>query len=188
MRIVAGRYGGRRLDVPSNNDIRPTSDKVRGAMFNALKSRMDIDGAFVLDCFCGTGALGLEALSRGAAHATFWDKDRRSLDLARQNAQNLGAGGAADFILQDATRIKMGREAQAYDLIFLDPPYRQNLAVQALSKLSAERFLTDGTMIVIEAEKEHDPNLLGSFRCHFDKIYSDTRVMILKYVAVDQNQ
>ncbi len=90
MRIVAGQYGGRRLEVPKGRDIRPTSDKVRGAIFNALRSRGAVEEARVLDVFCGTGALGLEALSQGAAHCTFMDKARESLELAKRNAQNLG--------------------------------------------------------------------------------------------------
>ena len=87
MRIVAGQYGGRRLEVPKGRDIRPTSDKVRGAIFNALRSRGAVEHARVLDAFCGTGALGLEALSQGAAHL---DKSRESLELARRNAAALG--------------------------------------------------------------------------------------------------
>ena len=75
MRIVAGKYKGRRLEVPKNNLIRPTSDKVRGAIFNALLSRIDLEGTHILDGFCGTGALGLEARSRGAAPTHFWDND-----------------------------------------------------------------------------------------------------------------
>ena len=101
MRIISGRYKGRVLEAPRGNDIRPTSDKVRGSVFNILRGRGVLDGVSVLDLFCGTGALGLEALSNGARQCVFVDKDRRSLDLARRNADRLGAEGCA-FILQDA--------------------------------------------------------------------------------------
>ncbi|MEM7680297.1 MAG: RsmD family RNA methyltransferase, partial [Pseudomonadota bacterium] len=125
MRIVAGLYGGRRLQVPKNRDIRPTSDKVRGAIFNALASRGVVDGVRVLDLFCGTGALGLEALSRGAVYCTFVDKVRESLDLAKANTASLGADELAAFLLQDATKISDMPEP--YDLVFLDPPYGKDL-------------------------------------------------------------
>ena len=110
MRIVSGKYGGRVLKTPRDDAIRPTSDKVRGAMFNALRSRMDFEGVHVLDCFCGTGALGLEALSQGAASCRFVDLNRSSLDLAKDNAAALGV--EAEFILQDVTKLpQRGEEA-----------------------------------------------------------------------------
>ncbi len=94
MRIVSGRHGGRRLQVPKNNKIRPTSDKIRGAIFNMLSAREAIDDAHVLDGFCGTGALGLEALSRGAAQALFIDTSKASLSLARENVSALKEDGS----------------------------------------------------------------------------------------------
>ncbi|MGB3213195.1 MAG: RsmD family RNA methyltransferase, partial [Alphaproteobacteria bacterium] len=91
MRIVSGKYGGRKIEVPKGDSIRPTSDKVRGAIFNILVSRGAVSGANVLDAFCGTGAMGLEALSRGADSCVFMDIHKPSLDVTRQNIMNLGA-------------------------------------------------------------------------------------------------
>ena len=112
MRIVAGTYGGRKLETPANNAVRPTSDKVRGAIFNALLSRIDIDDARVFDVFCGSGALGLEALSRGAAHCIFSDKSRQSLQLAQNNAKALGADHYATFQSLDATKLQSSIDSQ----------------------------------------------------------------------------
>ena len=133
MRIVSGIYGGRKLQVPRGKDIRPTSDKVRGAMFNVLRGFDAVDGSRVLDAFCGSGALGLEALSQGAAHVTFCDKSRVSLDLAKENAGALGCAEHSDFILKDA--LKIDAEAGPYDLAFLDPPYGQNLIPKIVTTL-----------------------------------------------------
>lgn len=120
MRIISGKYGGRRLDVPKGRDIRPTSDKVRGSIFNALISRADIEGTQVMDLFCGTGALGLEALSRGAERCLFVDKAKDSLTLARQNAADLDEEIQADFILSDATKLRPRIESvRAVDLFFV---------------------------------------------------------------------
>ena len=154
MRIISGKYGGRRLDVPKGRDIRPTSDKVRGSIFNALISRADIEGAQVIDLFCGTGALGLEALSRGAAHCIFVDKAKESLSLARQNADDLDAEEQADFILSDASKLRPRAEGvRACDVFFCDPPYRMDLIAPALQSLLSGDWLADSAIGVLEAEK-----------------------------------
>jgi len=181
MRIVAGQYGGRRLETPKNRDIRPTSDKMRGAIFNALEARGVLSGARVLDCFCGTGALGLEALSRGADHVSFWDKDKASLALARQNAETLGAVGQCGFKLQDTMRANDAKEGESSTLVFLDPPYRNSLVVPALKELSGRGYLKDGACCILEMEKEHDPILSGSFTVQSEKIYGDSKVLIVSY-------
>ena len=181
MRIVAGIFGGRRLEVPKDRDIRPTSDKVRGAIFNALEARGVIQGARVLDCFCGTGALGLEALSRGAAFCRFWDIDKGSLALARANAQRLDVVGHCGFKLQDANRVKMTNGDEKYTLLFLDPPYRKDFIFPVLQGLSAKKYLEDGAYCILEMEKEHDPHLGGSFEVQFEKIYGETKVLFAVY-------
>jgi 16S rRNA (guanine966-N2)-methyltransferase len=105
MRIVAGKYGSRILKAPSSDAVRPTSDKLRGAIFNILRSRGVLDGAWAMDCFCGTGALGIEALSQGAEHCVFVDNARASFDLAKENAAALKIGDEAEFIFRDATKM-----------------------------------------------------------------------------------
>ena len=104
MRITGGEFSGRILEAPKGSDIRPTSDKVRLAVFNMLNSRGLVENAIVLDAFCGTGALGLEALSWGAAHAVFIDKNRTSLDLCKRNCAALKITDRADHILKDASK------------------------------------------------------------------------------------
>ncbi len=183
MRIVAGQYGGRRLEVSKGHDIRPTSDKVRGAIFNALEAMGVVRGARALDCFCGTGALGLEALSRGAEFCTFIDKDKRSLALARENVETLGAEEHSAFILRDALRFKVVEHTPKYSLAFLDPPYRKELISPVLQGLGEGRCFDTGAVIVMESERGYAPSLSGSFTVHSTKIYGDTQVQFVIYNA-----
>jgi 16S rRNA (guanine966-N2)-methyltransferase len=182
MRIVAGLYGGRRLNVPKDNAIRPTSDKVRGAIFNALVSQGCVEDARVLDCFAGSGALGLEALSRGAQHCTFIDISKHSLALARENAELLGAQGHADFMIKDATKLEPLRTGgEKYDLVFLDPPYRKSMVEPVLSRLADGGWLAPHARIVVECEAELTAQWAGSFSVHGTKTYGDTQVIFLTY-------
>ena len=153
MRIVAGRLKGRRLAVPEGRDIRPTADRARQALFDVLKHGHLVPGggsaivdAVVLDAFCGSGALGLEALSRGAAEASFMDASPAALDCARANAKHLGVSGR--FILADATNPP--RALKPATLIFLDPPYGSGLGGFALSALRAAGWLGPGAIVSLE--------------------------------------
>ncbi len=182
MKIVAGIFGGRRLNTPKNNDIRPTSDKIRGAIFNMLQSRNAIRDANILDGFCGTGALGLEALSRGAAHCTFMDKAKISLDLAKENAAILGADELSDFILKDCTKIT---NTNPYDLVFLDPPYNKGLVSTALQALMDEDLLSQGAWIVCESERSFTcPNIANIVSDNI-KTYGDTKITLLRHYKED---
>ena len=185
MRIVAGKYGGRKLTVPRNKAIRPTSDKIRGAVFNMLESRGAVENACVLDGFCGTGALGLEALSRGAKTCTFIDKSRTSLDLARRNAQDLGADNA-HFEVQDMTKLRRNEGDQAA-LIFLDPPYEKNLVIPALGALSSAGWLVDGAVIVVEVERQFKEAFSPEFGVLNERTYGDTKIFLLQYTAINQD-
>ncbi|MCF8495647.1 MAG: 16S rRNA (guanine(966)-N(2))-methyltransferase RsmD [Alphaproteobacteria bacterium] len=182
MRIVSGKYGGRRLLAPKNQDIRPTSDKVRGALFNMLQSRGLIAEAVVLDVFSGTGALGLEALSRGAASCLFIDKNREPLDLARQNVQALGATGV-DFLLKDATKLPLRPDGRfPATLVFLDPPYGKGLAPPARDLLHRGSWLAQDAYIVAETEKAFTADaFLPPFTVLDERIYGDTKVFLLAY-------
>jgi 16S rRNA (guanine(966)-N(2))-methyltransferase RsmD len=135
MRVIAGLYRGRRLTAPPGTDTRPTSDRVREALFSILGP---LDGATVLDLFAGSGALGIEALSRGAREVLFCDSSRRAADVIRANLRALGID--ARVVCDDARRVLRTAHAQgdAYDLVFLDPPYRQ-----------AERWAADLTAGVV---------------------------------------
>ena len=121
MRVVSGTLGGRRIEVPEGVHTRPTADRVREAVFNSLYSIGVLEGAVVLDAFAGSGALGIEALSRGAASATFVENDRRALDVLRRNLDTLGLSDRARVVAGDGSEVIVaGSEA---DLVLLDPPY-----------------------------------------------------------------
>lgn len=179
MRIIGGSARGRTLKTPVGQDIRPTSDKVRLAIFNALFSRGGVVDKVVLDAFCGTGALGCEALSHGAAKSIFSDISKVSLSLAKENVAALGFGDAAEFMLKDAA--KLGEKPaglQPIDVVFLDPPYRKNLIAPTLDALRAGKWLAPDAIIVIETEAEAEP-LSGYGDITFDKTYGETRVYFL---------
>jgi 16S rRNA (guanine966-N2)-methyltransferase len=151
MRVIAGHWGGRRLQAPPGEATRPTSDRVREALFSVLGDR--VDGARVLDLFAGSGALGIEALSRGAAEATFVDSAPAAIRALRANLQTLGA--TAEVRRADARRFLGGASAAArqYDLVFLDPPYR--LAGRLGSELTAAlpAVLAPGAAVVAESDR-----------------------------------
>src|SRR4051812_6925565 len=130
MRIVAGAWRGRPIEAPAGEVTRPTSDRTREALFSMLASRLGtFEGLRVADLFAGTGALGLEALSRGAAHCTFVETDRKAIEALRPNAAKLGAGERADMRAQSALPPPPG----PFDLILMDPPYASGLGLKALA-------------------------------------------------------
>ena len=160
MRIVGGKYKRKPLKAPPGFDIRPTSDRAREALFNILEHGIDdfnIVGASVIDVFAGTGALGLEALSRGAAHASFIDHESRALKCAQENAGNIGEGRNVTMLKLDALNLPpppLAAQAPC-TLAFLDPPYRSGMAVDALRSLKIKGWIGPGTICVIElAAKE----------------------------------
>lgn len=180
MRIVSGIYGGRKLNVPTGRDVRPTSDKIRGAVFNMLSSRDAIEGAYVLDAYCGTGALGLEALSRGAAHVTFFDKARSSLDLAKSNANMLGAENI-QFQIKDSSKLsqKPG-DIKPYNLIFLDPPYHKEMVEKSLLGLVAGGWIADDAWIMCESERGLNISLPDGFYMDTEKTYGDIQIVLIR--------
>lgn len=123
MRVVAGLAGGRRLQAPAGRKVRPTSERVREALFNALGSLDAVEGASVVDLFAGTGALGIEALSRGAASATFVDADPRAVRSIRENLKVTGLGERARVVQADVLRFLADPPPDPYDVAFADPPY-----------------------------------------------------------------
>jgi 16S rRNA (guanine(966)-N(2))-methyltransferase RsmD len=150
MRIVAGERGGRRISAPRGAVTRPTGDRVREALFSILG---DIDGSDVLDAFAGSGALGLEALSRGAERATFWETSNPALRALRANIAALGYGHRATVSRRDAVR-GMAADAVAgrrYNLILLDPPYRMLPALQRHLALHIPQLLAPGGLAVVES-------------------------------------
>ena len=183
MRITGGEYRGRLLRSPKDRTIRPTSDKVRQAIFNILGSRLDLEGVAVLDVFCGTGALGIEALSRGALCCTLMDKNGGSLALAKENFAALKIDAQHSFVLKDASKPGPKPDAiAAANLVFLDPPYKQDLIAPALSALAVSGWIAPGAYILVESEDGYDPAPLAAlgYDVLMVRDYGDTRVALLK--------
>lgn len=182
MRIVGGRHRGRRLAAPDGRDTRPTTDRTREALFNILSHAdwaPELEGAVVVDAFCGTGALGLEALSRGAAHCSFLDLGRGALEAVRANVTALGEEARASVLRADATKPPPPR--QPCTLAFLDPPYGKGLVPPALNGLARAGWLAPGALMVVEvAEKDPLPPPAG-FAALDERRYGDTRVAFLRY-------
>src|SRR5262244_2821864 len=152
MRIVGGRLGGRTLAAPKSQNIRPTSDRLRESLFNILAHRYGdpVTGARVLDLFAGTGALGLEAMSRGAAFALFIDDGAEARALIRENIATLGLGGVTRVFRRDATRLGPAHPVEPFALVFLDPPYGKGLAEKALASARDGGWLAPGALVVVE--------------------------------------
>ena len=156
MRIVGGKFRGKVLTSPEDDSIRPTADRTRESVFNILASRLgaSFDGLRVLDLFAGTGALGLEALSRGASHVTFVDTGADARGLIRDHIEAFGAGGVAKLLRRDATALGEAGTMGPVDLVFLDPPYGKGLAEQALVSLRNGGWLKPQTLVVVEESSE----------------------------------
>lgn len=190
MRIIAGEYKGRRLEAPSGRDTRPTTDRVREGLMSAVNSALGgFDGLSVLDAFAGSGALGLEALSRGAARCTFLDTARRARETVKRNAATLGLAGDRVAVLPvDAFQLT-GRGAPPgapFDLVFLDPPYaRTDREVLGLvDGLGRKGMLAERSLVVYEHSLEGgcDCSLLGEgFTLVAQKRYGDTGVSLIAY-------
>jgi 16S rRNA (guanine966-N2)-methyltransferase len=187
MRIVAGRHRGRALAAPEGEAIRPTSDRARQSLFNILehgapaKAGLVIRGAVVLDVFCGTGALALEALSRGAAKAILIDSDAAAITLARQNAMALGEIARVSLRQLDAT--KPGAAKEAATLAFLDPPYGKGLAAPALKALAREGWLAPGAIVSVETATREDLELPEGFERLDERRYGKAKLLFLRYVG-----
>ena len=152
MRIVGGQHRGRALVAPRTRDVRPTSDRLRESLFNILVHAHGdpVTGARVLDLFAGTGALGLEAMSRGAAFALFVDEGAEARALIRENVATLGLGGVTRIFRRDAVKLGAVHPNEPFSLVFLDPPYGRGLAEQALVSARAGGWLSANALIVVE--------------------------------------
>ena len=152
MRVVGGRLRSRTLAGPKGDGLRPTADRLRESLFNILAHGYGdpISGARVLDLFAGTGALGIEAISRGASYALFVDDGVEARALLRDNVENLGLGGVTRIFRRDATKLGPVHPLEPFSLAFLDPPYGKGLAEKALASARAGGWLTPGALAVVE--------------------------------------
>ena len=183
MRIVGGQFRGRTLATPKTLAVRPTADRLREALFNILVHAYGdpVAGARVLDLFAGTGALGLEALSRGAAFALFIDDVAEARALIRENVEALGLGGMSRIFRRDATKLGAAHPVEPFSLVFLDPPYRQGLAEKALVSAQAGGWLTPDALIVVE-EAAAEFKIPAGFQESERRRYDDTEVVFLRPV------
>lgn len=152
MRVVAGKFRGRNLKSPAGNEIRPTADRLRESVFNILVHGYGdpVTDARVLDLFAGTGALGIEALSRGAKFALFVDDGPEARALVRENVETLGLGGASKIFRRDAGNLGPAHPNEPFSLIFADPPYGKALAEKSLASARDGGWLTPDAVIVVE--------------------------------------
>jgi len=152
MRIVGGRLRGRALAGPKSQGIRPTADRLRESLFDILAHGFDdpVTGARVLDLFAGTGAIGIEAISRGAEFALFVDQGAEARALLRENIATLGLGGVSRIFRRDATELGEAHPVPPFSLAFLDPPYGQGLAATALASARAGGWFAPDALIVVE--------------------------------------
>jgi 16S rRNA (guanine966-N2)-methyltransferase len=181
MRIVGGRLSGRTLQGPKKDGIRPTADRLRESLFNILVHAYGdpVTDARVLDLFAGTGALGLEALSRGAAFTLFVDDGAEARALIRNNVEALGAGGTSKVYRRDATKLGPVAPLDPFSLVFLDPPYGKGLAEKALVSAREGGWFTPDALIVVEEEKAAflTPALFEEIE---RRDYDDTEIVFLR--------
>ena len=176
MRVITGKARGRKLMTLEGNDVRPTSDKVKEALFSILQ--FELEGRQVLDLFAGSGQLGIEALSRGAAHCTFVDASKASLAVVQKNLAATGLSEDATAVCSDALSF-LGRTYAAYDIAILDPPYGKGLLQKALEKLP--NVMRDSGVIVCEAPREELlPEEVGAFRLFRRYPYGKTALTVYR--------
>jgi 16S rRNA (guanine966-N2)-methyltransferase len=182
MRIVGGRLRGRALVAPKTQAIRPTADRLREALFNILMHAYGdpVSGARVIDLFAGTGALGFEALSRGAKFAQFVDDGAEARALLRQNVEALGVAAVTKIFRRDATKLGPAHPVEPFSLVFLDPPYGKGLAEKALVSAHEGAWLTNDALIVVEEAAEASFKAPENFEDLERRKYDDTEFAILR--------
>jgi 16S rRNA (guanine966-N2)-methyltransferase len=182
MRVVGGRLKGRNLASPSSREIRPTADRLRESLFNILVHAYGdpIQNARVLDLFAGTGALGIEAISRGANFTLFVDNGTEARALLRNNVEALGLGGVTKVYRRDATNLGAAHPLDPFALVFLDPPYGKGLAEKALTSLRDGGWLTRGALLAVEEAKAASFAAPDGFEELERRTYDDTEFIILR--------
>lgn len=179
LRIISGRFGGRRLLASKSDHIRPTSDRLRERIFSILDSRLgSLKGCRVADLFAGTGAMGIEALSRGASEVCFVEKHQNALTSLRSNIDNLGLEETSQVLVADATNLPDA--AAAYDLVFVDPPYKRGLGEPALRSLRGAGWIDQNTLIVLETEANDSFRLPDGFQIKDQRKQGKSRVLFLQ--------
>lgn len=184
MRIISGKYRNREIPTLKDSNYRPSTTKFREALFSILSSGEFNDsgaiiGSKVLDLFSGTGALAFEALSRGADSVVLIDNEMKHLNLAMEFAKKIGAGSVAKGLLMNATNLSYS--PYRYNLVFMDPPYYNNYVIKSLKSLIAGNWLENSAIIAIEMEAKEDLELPSNLSLVKDKIYGNSKLLILRY-------
>jgi len=189
MRVTGGEFLGRTLKAPAGAATRPTSDRVREALFNILAHHdwgeeigSPLEGAIVLDAFGGTAALAIESLSRGAAKAFVFDKHRNAIKAAFANVETLGL--AEICTVKQADALRPYPAPQACSLIFIDPPYRKDLVVPSIQALAKAGWIAEGALLVIETAKNETSAPLPEIKLLLDRHYGDTSVYFVQYTGL----
>ena len=184
MRIVGGKFRGRILKGPSSNAIRPTSDRLRESIFNILVHAYadPITDARVLDLFAGTGALGLEALSRGAKYALFVEEAAEARALIRENVEALALTGATKIFRRDAAKLGDMGPMESFDLVFCDPPYAQGLGEKSLVSARDGKWLASSALIVVEEAVKAGFKTPEGFDELERRAYDDTEIVIVRTI------
>lgn len=185
MRIVAGKFRGRQLDVPKSDDIRPTADRVREALFSIIASRLggpNLTAHRVLDLFAGTGAMGLEALSRGADICVFVDTGIEARGLIRGHIESFGLGGQTKLLKRDAADLGPLERLRPATLVFIDPPYGKGLGEMAIASALAGGWIEKGALILIEERKDVEIEAPEGTELLDRREYGETAVTILEAV------
>jgi 16S rRNA (guanine966-N2)-methyltransferase len=182
MRVVGGRLKGRNLASPSTQQIRPTADRLRESLFNILVHAFDnpVADARVLDLFAGTGALGIEAASRGAKFTLFVDNGAEARALLRSNIEALGLGGVTKVYRRDATNLGPAHPMEPFSLVFLDPPYRMKLADKALASLRDGGWLTSDALLIVEEATAAAFTVPAGYEELERRAYDDTEFVFLR--------
>jgi len=182
VRIVGGRLRGRNIASPASREIRPTADRLRESLFNILAHAYGdpVSDARVLDLFAGTGALGIEAISRGAAFCLFIDNGAEARALLRQNVEALGLGGVTKVYRRDATALGSVHPHEPFSLAFLDPPYGKGLAEKALASLRDGDWLVPGALVVVEEAVAAKLVTPGGYEELERRAYDNTEFVVMR--------
>lgn len=181
MRIISGAHKGRRIESPEGKEVRPTTARTREAIFNILQhgeyGEADLLCGRVADIFCGSGAMGLEALSRGASHVTFVDKNRTSIDAVEFNLERFDEQKSARLIRADSTMLPP--VAEPYQILFLDPPYHTGLAEKSLKTAHQGGWVDEGSVVMLELSAKEEVKFPAAYRVKEERRYGNSKVVIL---------
>lgn len=183
MRIVSGRFRGKKLATPRSDAIRPTTDRTRESLFNILAHKIDLPDARIIDCFAGTGALGLEAMSRGAGFCLFVDDGVEARGLLRQNIEAMQLQGQTKIFRRDATRLGEIGTMKPFDLAFVDPPYGKGLGERAISALKDGGWLNASALVALEERSGDLPDQIAGFDCSDRRRFGDTEIGFFVFAA-----